>query len=210
MSKYNHYAKRYDDIARSVFNDYKKVSADYETAKAAYENHPYRHAVGLIPAENAASLAQAKVDMLKAEVQLNAAKINLNDAGNRIREIQKELNEALDRDYRINPADVNMATIEILKSGMLRPEEYGKMIADNQSNPTMCRMIGQYALQAYSTATDREARAHLIAAVHDSRNIDGSNYKQTFDDLCLIYDKCVKHPALFDRWDEIASSVETF
>lgn len=212
MSKYNSYAKKLNETAKALFDDYTKAAQAYESAKKSHDGHPYsRGSAGLIPAEQAASLARAKADMLEAKAQYEAAKNALVNGKETMRSIQREFVDALEADICINPLDLDLATVEILKSGILRSHEYAKLISANKDNPTMSRVIGQYAKQALKSAKERADMLNLTDAIKASEQADGGAYREAFDSFCAVYDKCARTPAMIPHWDELTSAaVENF
>ena len=212
MSKYNSYAKRVNDIARGAFAEYNTALEAFNTAKKAYTSHPYvGMTTGAISAENAASLARAKADYLMAQTVLDAAKNKLQSGKESIRGIQREFVDALEKDVRIDPSKLDMGTLEILKSGIVRPEEYSKLIADNANNPTMIRMIASYAKKDSENVIEKSAKFTLLRAIEESKNASGDAYRESFDNLCGTYDHCANNPLMIGHWEEFtAETVENF
>ena len=215
MSKYNSFVRRVDEIARKHFAEYAEALQQFNQAKAAYDAHPYRgHTHGIIDAESAASLASAQAEHLKAKARLDAAKSALLSSKQAVRNVQREFRIELEKDVRIDPAALDMAALEVLKSGIMRPEEYGKMLSDYTNNPTMARMIGSYAKQAAAQMNkpeDADARRFLHAAVEQSKKADGSELIEGFDNLCTLYDRFANNPLMIPHWEEFtAGTVEGF
>ena len=208
MSKYNSYAKRVDELARGLFNEYNKALEGFQRAEVYYKaNKRPDHGMWSADAEKIALAAEAEAKYQRAKADLEKAKNALNNGKAQIRSIQREFETALDADIRIDPKALDMATVEILKSGILRPHEYAQLVSDNASNPTMARMIGAYAGQALEKASDRAERTHLLHAVEDSKKADGGERRESFDNFCTIYDKCANNPALIACWDELTNNM---
>lgn len=132
--------------------------------------------------------------------------------------MRRELAAAIDDAYSADPAQLDTATLELLKSGILTGSEYAKLLeqAKAASNPTMVRMIGRYAGEAAKARgeshgmNDREATA-LRMAEYNSRSYTGGDRLQAFDNMVELYHRCTNNPAMIDHWDEFtAETVENF
>lgn len=212
MSKYNSYAKRVDEIARGLFNEYNKALEGFQSAEMYYKaNKRPDYGMWSTDAEKIAIAAEAEAKYQRSKAALEKAKNALNAGKAQIRSIQREFETALDADIRINPKSLDMATVEILKSGVLKPHEYSQPVSDNAENPTMARMIGAYAGQALEKVSDRAERMHLIHAVDESKKVDGGESREAFDNFCTVYDKCVNNPSMISYWNELTgATVENF
>lgn len=212
MSKYNSYARRVDEIARGLFTDYNKALEEYNKAEAYYKANK-RPDIGIwnTDSEKIVRAAKAEAEYYKAKERLDFAKNALQDGKRTIRDIQKEFKDELEADIRINPACLDMAAIEILKSGVLRSDEYSSMVAQYASNPTMARMVATYAEKALENASDRTDRGNLIKAIDESKKVDGGERVSDFDNLCVTFDKCANNPTINSYWGEFtANMVENF
>lgn len=208
MSKYNTYARRLNEAARGRFEEYTKAKEAYDAAKKKFDDHPYRkYTIGTISAEQQASRARAEADYLTAKSALAGAEKHLRDGAAELEGIGAELRKTVNDNAQARPEQLDMATLELLKSGILRPAEYAKLLSDNAENATMARLIGSYAAQAAKAATERADHAVLARVTADSRMADGSAYLEAFDDLAAIYGKCANNPAMIPHWDELTARV---
>lgn len=207
MSKYNSYAKRADEIARGLFEKYIKAEKDFKDAEDFYKANK-RPDIGVwnADAEKIVRAAEAEGRYYRAKAAFESARKALVAGKDEIHAIAGELKAAIDADTRINPADLDMATVEILKSGVLRPEEYRDLVERNANNPTMARMIGSYAAQRAETTTNHQERIMLLNAVEASKQMDGSDYLDSFNGLCVIYEKTAGNPMMIGHWDELTSN----
>lgn len=211
MSKYNIYAKRVDELAKKNFAAYMVAKEDCEAKRKVVENHPYRAQVGIIPAEQAASLARAKADYAEAMAKLEAAAKVMADGKETVRDIQREFMRQIDADYALNPEALDMAALKIVESGVMKPAEYSVMLEKYSDNPTMARMIGQNAKDRLEKTVDPKERKVLRSAMVYADSCDGSAQKENFDGLCTIYDRCVNNPLMVGMWESFtAEMVENF
>ena len=216
MSKFNSYARKVDEIAKAAFEDYRKAEQAYKKAEEQARKYPQRH--GMVDAQYAAKSARAQADFLEAKQAFDAARRAFRDSDTQFNGMRRELAAAIDDAYSADPAQLDTATLELLKSGILTGSEYAKLLeqAKAASNPTMVRMIGRYAGEAAKARgeshgmNDREATA-LRMAEYNSRSYTGGDRLQAFDNMVELYHRCTNNPAMIDHWDEFtAETVENF
>lgn len=209
MSRFNEYARRLDAHAREVFAKREELEAAYNKAERASKE---ARASG-----NPIAIARADADLMEAKKARDSMRRALrDDSGAEIAKIRKELVAELDGAFAADPADLDTATLELLKSGILTAAEYSRLMdsAAESGNATMCRMIGKYA----KTRSDEEAAkrnpdtAREFARIaHRGRMTGADAYLANFDTLTEIYGRAVKNPALVPHWDELTSAaVENF
>ena len=94
--------------------------------------------------------------------------------------------------YTANPAALDMATLELLKSGILTAAEYSRIMdkAIQDDNHTMARMIGQHAKAAAENATSNDDAMALRAVAYKSNGMNGGNLVEAFDFVTSLYDRC--------------------
>lgn len=216
MSKFNSYAKKVDEMAKAAFEAYRKAETAYKKAEEKARQYPQRN--GFVDAEYAAKSARAQADFLEAKAAFETARRTFRDSDTQFNGMRKELAAAIDDAYSVDPAQLDTATLELLKSGILKGSEYTKLLneAKAASNPTMVRMIGKYAGDAAKARgeshgmNDSEATA-MRYAEYDSRNYTGGDRLQAFDNMVELYHRCTNNPAMIDHWDEFtAETVENF
>ena len=73
-----------------------------------------------------------------------------------VAKIRSALEKAVTDFYAADPKAIDANTMELLKSGILKPAEYARLFdaADNGDNATMCRLIAQAAENAAANAKD--------------------------------------------------------
>lgn len=216
MSKFNSYAKKLDEQARAAFKVYRDAEAAYKKAEQKAREYPQRN--GMVNADYAAKSARAQADFLEAKQAYETARRTFRESDTQFNAMRRELAAAIDDAYSADPAQLDTATLELLKSGILTGSEYAKLLeqAKAASNPTMVRMIGRYAGEAAKARgeshgmNDREATA-LRMAEYNSRSYTGGDRLQAFDNMVELYHRCTNNPAMIDHWDEFtAETVENF
>ena len=207
MSKFNHYIRQINDIAAEAFDEYSAAKNAVDAAESKRNAYPRKNGLG---AEYNAKSARYEADYEEAKATLEAFKRNgFYNHRKRMDEVRKELVAAVDSHFTADPAALDMATLELLKSGILKPAEYNRLMdkAINDSNHTMARMIGQYAKAAAENAGDRDTATALRSVSYKSNGMNGSNYVEAFDFVTGLYDRCSRNPALYSKWDELAGEV---
>ena len=214
MSKFNSYARKVDEIAKAAFEDYRKAEQAYKKAEEQTRQYPQRY--GIVDAQYTAKSARAQADFLEAKEAMKAVKTALEGHKSEIAALRKELVSELDDHYAADPAALDSATLELLKSGVLKANEYGKLMdkAQSDGNYTMARMIAKYAGDAAEQRgskygqNDEQART-LRAISYMAGQNNGSDTLQAFDLLSEVYSRSVNNPAMIDAWGELtANAVE--
>lgn len=145
MSKFHNHAQRVDSMARETFAEYTETKVEFEKAEKRHRDLPQRH--GMVDYDYAAKSARAEADFAEAKKRLEDVKRNMAMKINEVENIGRELAEAVDHDCSVDPAQLDMAVVELLKSGIMRPAEYAKLLqeAQNAGNTTMVRIVARYA-----------------------------------------------------------------
>ena len=207
MSEFNHFIRQINDIAAEAFKEYTAAETAYKNAESKKNAFPRRNGLG---ADYAAKSARAEADYAEALAAFDKFRKNgFYSYRQRMNEVRKEFVAAVESHFTADPAALDMATLELLKSGILKPAEYNRLMdkAINDSNHTMARMIGQYAKAAAENAGDRDTATALRSVSYKSNGMNGSNYVEAFDFVTGLYDRCSRNPALYSKWDELAGEV---
>ena len=207
MSEFNHFIRQINDIAAEAFKEYTALETAYKNAESKKNAFPRRNGLG---ADYAAKSARAEADYAEALAAFDKFRKNgFYGYRQRMNEVRKEFVAAVESHFTADPAALEMATLELLKSGILKPAEYNRLMdkAINDSNHTMARMIGQYAKAAAENAGDRDTATALRSVSYKSNGMNGSNYVEAFDFVTGLYDRCSRNPALYSKWDELAGEV---
>ena len=211
MSKFNSYARKVNDIATAAFEEYRKTEQAYKKAEEQARQYPQR--MGMIDAQYAAKSARAQADFLEAKEAYRKAKGVLESHKSEIAALRKELIAELDDHYAADPAALDSATLELLKSGILKPNEYAKLMdaATGRGNHTMERMIAKYAGDAaadvgkkYGDNSEQARTLRAISYTADQNN--GNDTLQAFDLMAEVYSRTSKNPAMMDAWGELTDA----
>ena len=208
MSKYREHFKKANETAKAAFQEYRKAEKAYQEAEEMYRKYPERQ--GFIDAEYAAKAARAKADFLQTKEALNAARRTLNAHVNEFASIRKALASDIASANMANPESMDMATIELLKSGILSGNEYMSLLQKHANNPTMARIIGKYAHDAAEargkSLGDNEAST-LRMVEYQARTNTGAEVLQNFDVMADAFSRSANNPAMIDHWDSLTGEI---
>ena len=207
MSKFNHFIRQINDIAAEAFKEYAAAETAYKNAESKKNAFPRRNGLGYEYDAKSARYAAEYAEALAAYDKFR--KNRFYNHRKRMDEVRKEFVAAVESHFTADPAALDMATLELLKSGILKPAEYNRLMdkAINDNNHTMARMIGQHAKAAAENTTDRDTATALRSVSYKSNGMNGSNYVEAFDFVTSLYDRCSRNPALYSKWDELAGEV---
>ena len=210
MSKFNSYAKKLDEKAQAALKEYQKAERAYRDASRKEQSFP-KGMNGVLP-KFAIDHARAKVDMQAARDEYNKAKQHLEDVRRELMSLRNDLAADVDETYTADPKKLDGATLELLRSGILTPREYDKLIdsAQAEGNYTLSRIAGKYADDAAKAAADNNDRVkerELRMVARKARINDGSEYLDTFDSLIHVYDRCAASGALIDKWESLTGEI---
>lgn len=217
MSKYGKYARRLDSAAKKIFEEIQKAETDFERAEQARRDHPVIRG-GFVDADKAAAAARAEADYREAQTALYRARRDLPEKGEReLREIRAELADAINRAYTIDPSKMDIATLELMKSGICKAADYEKLFADvDEENTTMIRLIASHAKKAYESALEARERgegfdekeaARLYAIGTQGQEVTEKNLLGAFDGLTHIYQRTMNNTAMIDSWEQLTSPI---
>lgn len=211
MSKFNHFIRQVNDIAAEAFKEYAAAETAYKNAESKKNAFPRRNGLGYEYDAKSARYAAEYAEALAAYDKFR--KNGFYNYRKRMDEVRKEFVAAVESHFTADPAALDMATLELLKSGILKPAEYNRLMdkAINDNNHTMARMIGQHAKAAAENTTDRDTATALRSVSYKSNGMNGSNYVEAFDFVTNLYDRCSRNPALYSKWGELAGElIENF
>lgn len=216
MSKFNTYARRLDNIARETFADFRAVEATYRAAEKNRRAIPQKE--GIVSAEYVAKSARVHADFIEAEAAYRKGKRTLEERMDELQSIRGELAQAVENEFSADPTKLDMATLELLKSGIMSEDEIVRLAhsAMNENNATMARLIGKYAKERADamksdSGRDEPAAQSLRVVAAECQQYNGSAWLDAFDYLTDVYRRTVRTPSLIDRWDEMtAQTIENF
>ena len=207
MSEFNHFIRQINDIAAEAFKEYAAAETAYKNAESKKNAHPRRNGLGYEYDAKSARYAAEYAEALAAYDKFR--KTGFYGYRQRMDEVRKEFVAAVESHFTADPAALDMATLELLKSGILKPAEYNRLMdkSINDNNHTMARMIAQHAKAAADSTDDREDAAAFRAVAYKGNGMNGNNYIEAFDFVTSLYDRCSRNPALYSKWDELAGEV---
>lgn len=207
MSKFNTYIRQINDIAAEAFDEYNAAKNAVDAAESKRNAYPRKNGMGY---EYAAKSARFEAEYQEAKATLEAFKRNgFYNHRKRMDEVRNAFIAEIGNAFAADPAQLDMATIELMKSGILNASEYSRLMdkAINDGNHTMARMIAQHAKAAADSTDDREDAAAFRAVAYKGNGMNGNNYIEAFDFVTSLYDRCSRNPALYSKWDELAGEV---
>jgi hypothetical protein len=189
MSKYNQYAKRLDEAFRSARDEYAaayNALAKAEQAKNDVGGWRPEKVIG----EHAAKEARATAELFDAKTAFDSVRSRVWDSFNAQRaEIRAELAAEIKRDNMASPDAIDNNGLELLKSGILTPDELEALAVKYDTNPTMLRMVGKFAAEALKATADTQERAKLYAVTEAAKNGQNATLR-AFDTLSTVADTC--------------------
>lgn len=212
MNKYQEHFRKANSTAREAFKAYRKAEQAYKNAEARAKQYPQGRIGVTVDAEYLAKSARANADFLEAKEALANAKRNMDAHKNDFAAIRKALAADIAASNMVNPEQMDMQTLELLKSGILTGNEYLSMLQKFSGNPTMTRLIGKYAHDAAETISqqhgpgDKEASAMRIAE-YQARTNTGEEVLQCFDVMQDAFSRSVNNPAMIDSWDSLTGDI---
>ena len=212
MSKFNDYGKQVNAIAKEAFEKFRKAEAAYKRAEDQQRKYPQRQ--GIVDAEYAAQSARAYADFLTAKETFKQAQAEFRAHNAEIAALRKQLAADLDKHYSADPAALDSNALELLKSGVLKPTEYARMMDQAQSsgNFTMARMIAKYAGDAATSAGkqygENDSRARELRAIsYRANDNNGANTLAAFDLMANVFQRATDNPHMIDSWDSLTGEV---
>ena len=208
MGAFNEFVTRADALADEVFTEYTVTKRRFEAAERKKAETPVKS--GLVSAEYAARAARAEADFLTAKEKFEAVKRGLSEKSREMATIRADFVAAVNDRFAAAPAKMDMAAIALMDSGILRPSEYEKLMANAEKaeNFTMMRLIAAKAAEVADKAPTREGEAILKAVAMRGRNVDGSDYIRAFDvGIVSLFERCLKNPSLYSSWDMLTQRV---
>lgn len=207
MSKFNTYIRQINDIAAEAFKEYTAAQDAYKSAESKKNAYPRKIGLG---ADYTAKSARYEADYAEAAAAFEKFRRDgFYNHRKRMDEVRKAFIAEIGNAFAADPAQLDMATIELMKSGILNASEYSRLMdkAINDGNHTMARMIAQHAKAAADSTDDREDAAAFRAVAYKGNSMNGNNYIEAFDFVTSLYDRCSRNPALYSKWDELAGEV---
>lgn len=207
------YKEIINNLARETFEELLAKKEAYNKAEARKHDFPQRG--GLVNADYQAKASRAQADFLEAQEAWRATQRNLpGRALEKLAAIRREYEGELAQRFAVDPAKLDTASMELLKSGIMRPEEYASMFnqAANAGNVTMTRMISKYAAEAAEAAAkkygENSSQARELRMIGYNGNLDpAKDHLDTFDGVVEVFRRTVDNPAMIPHWDELTAQL---
>lgn len=143
-------------------------------------------------AQNAA-LARANADLLEANERLsNAQHKKSSETAEKYRRLRAEFEKNVGAARAVNPAEVDAATVDLLKLGVLNGDDLVSLAEGytREKNYTMLRVIGAEAERRFAESTEKkessETRAVYARAISIVRESGPAKYHDSLDALDFI------------------------
>ena len=197
------------ELAQSTFDEIQKTEDAYKAAEAAKKALPAASGDYQVQAK----IARAAADFAAAEAARRQMRYNLpNKSENALSALRREYAQEIEQKYAADPAKLDLATLELLKSGIMRPNEYRRLFdsAAQNGNATMTRLIARYALDAAAEATKKfgetSTQARELRAIGYAGNADpAADAMNTFDSIGEIFRRSVANPGMIPHWEELTA-----
>ena len=204
MGNFSEFVTRVDALADETFTEYTVTKRRLEAAERKKAETPVKS--GLVSAEYAVRAAKAEADYLEAKEKFETVKRGLSEKSREMAAIRADFVAAVDSHFAADPAKLDKGTLVLLDSGILRPSEYEKLMANAEKNEnfTMMRLIAAKAAEVADKAPTREGEAILKAVAMRGRNADGDDFIRAFDaGVVSLFSRCLRNPALYSSWDKL-------
>lgn len=204
MGAFNEFVTRADALADETFTEYTVTKRRLEAAERKKAETPVKS--GLVSAEYAVRAARAEANYLEAKEKFEAVKRGLPEKSRQMQAIREDFVAAVGSRFAADPAKMDMAAIALMDSGILRPSEFERLMAnaERDKNFTMVRLIAAKAAEVADKAPTREGEAILKAVAMRGRNADGADYVKAFDaGVVGIFERCLKNPSLYAYWNKL-------
>lgn len=201
MSEFNSYAKKVDEIARTVFAEY--VEREQALKEATAKMNASANGSALEKARAKANYEQEK------ETYGHFLRNVPEQAKDDILNLRAGLEKAISSQHVFDTEQVDAVTLELLKSGLLSARDFADILtkAEKNKNYTLSQLVGRYAMkQARETSDTMEQNA--LYSVHARSNADSANkYLADFDALTDIFNRTVNNTAMIGHWDNLTGSI---
>lgn len=219
MSRFNEYARRLDTLAKESFAKYTQAKEEYEGACDKLAQYPQHY--GNVDHEYESKRLRAIADHSEAKTAFDVVQREYADTVREVEKIRAELVNAIEADYIVDPEQLDNNTLELMKSGVLKPADYVQFMNEalKNENHTMVRMVAKYAEEASKQLMESgldhktvyEGRERLNNVVNAAKTDDGREYLQAFDYIAEAYNRTVKNPGMISYWEQLtAHAVEDF
>ena len=209
-TKYNHFARELDTAFRTARSEYAAVYEELIKAK-----------------ENASAAGLDAVKKQIATLQLQETEKKMRQETERIwtefdakaAELRSALEKEVQASKCVDPTAVDAAGVELMKSGILTPDDYYSLAEKYDGNVTMLRLLSKYAADAATDADNRKDRVALTVLSQECASGTGKTLK-AWDDLMATVNYCSgrggngskrQTPGVVERmgewWDQLSGEI---
>lgn len=217
MSKFSSYAARANAIAKDALDQIKAAEDALEAAERYREETRVPNS-GMVDAERLAQAARVEADFQEARATHDRILRELPYATkNKLAAIRQELSDALSGEFDARPSEIDSQTLELLRSGVLRAEEYARLSNKykKEGNTTMCRLVAHHSGIAAEKMAERfgenDSRAQMLRAVAVDGEGDGesavADKLAAFDVIGEAFDSSARNTAMIGDWDGLTGPV---
>lgn len=189
MGKYYSYGQRLDEAFKAARDEYAKSWEKFQEARNRFEEAQKWHS-GESQAERELSVAKAKISFVEAQQDFERVAPAIWATFNQTR---AELRKGLEKEARENsladPSAIDNGALELLKSGIMGPDDFYKMAERFDGNSTMTRLLAKFAKDAAENTDDRKSRAALNEIALTCADGLGS-VMRSWDSISTIADYC--------------------
>ena len=150
------------------------------------------------------TLYYAKATQADAREAVTKARKDAESTLENIKGLRREIVEDEVRATSVSPEAVDMAGLELMRSGIMRPADYQIMARKYSENPTMLRLLAKHAKEAGDADRDDQARAAFWSVAHEAA--DKTNPERNVDGLDLIvevFGRCIKNHAMIGHYESL-------
>lgn len=202
----NQYVEELVKLAEGNFAEYRGIKAEIEKAE---EN--MRQVQGKIRRSGRTPVLRAEEEvanqkLFEARTKLNRFKWNGERLYDRAVSIKNRYAKSLDDAFVVNPEQLDQATVKLLESGVLKPNDYIHLFesAKQKQNVTMMRLIAKSAREYDSLEHPRgDEGTKLRIMESEARQMVGGNRLNVFTGAVEAFHRRIKEPGLnnTDTWD---------
>lgn len=206
----NQYVDELVKLAEGNFAEYRGIKAEIEKAEENMRQVQEKiRRSGRTPVLRVEEKV-ANQKLFEARTKLNRFKWNGERLYDRAVSIKNRYAKSLDDAFVVNPEHLDQATIKLLESGVLKPNDYIHLFesAKQKQNVTMMRLIAKSARE-YESQNQRnvgigEGRK-LRAMENDARQMVGGDRLTIFDGAIEAFHRRIREPKLSENstWDTL-------
>lgn len=208
------YGEKANEIAKKGFAELLEAQYNADRAAAKCKLHPEKH--GFVSAEDAAKISRAKADRDEANARVEVARKKLTgEVREQIAAMREPLVKDVQRRFAADPAKVDPAAMELLKSGIMTSRDFSIMMdtALSEGNVTMARLVSRYAADAAQRRIDdktigRDSETVALLGVSSKGvGLDGSEIVDAFDSFLYTFDRCCVNTGMLSAWEEMTAGM---